>query len=119
MRILVVSTDYDTRIIFATALQSVGYDVRELADPDGVVEAARDCSLVITDFPTLTDSGKTVTQLLRNEQQTRHIKILNATTHAFSDEIDQARAAGVDATIVLPAAPNRVVASVESLLEIQ
>ncbi len=117
MRILVVSTDYDTRSIFGTALRSSGYDVCELGDPDQVVDAARDCSLVITDFPTRTDSGMTVTQLLRRDPQTRYIKILNATTHVFAGEIDEAGAAGVDSTIVLPAVPDAVVASVQRLLE--
>ena len=116
MRILIVSTNYDTRNIFATALRNNGYDVRELDDPDRVIDVAHDCDAVITDFPTATDAGPTVTHQLRHDPRTKHMKILNATTHAFWDEIDQAIAAGVDATVVLPASPDEIVASVQRLL---
>jgi CheY-like chemotaxis protein len=116
MQILIVSTDYDTRAIFATALRREGYRVRELADPTDVVAAARGCALVVTDFPTAANDGATVTSLLRNDPQTRAVKILNATTHAFPEEIDEARAAGVDATVVLPVMPERLVACVQKLL---
>jgi len=116
MRILIVSTDYDTRCIFATALRRRGYEVRELADPDRVVDAAGDCDVVITDYPTRTDAGATVTELLRRDPSTRHVRILNATTHVFEHEIDEAGAAGVDETVVLPAEPDAVIASVQHLL---
>jgi CheY-like chemotaxis protein len=98
-------------------LRRRGYDVRELADPDVVVDAARDCDVVITDYPTLTDAGPTVTELLRRDPVTRHVRILNATTHALAHEIDEASAAGVDKTVVLPAEPNTVLASVQHLLD--
>jgi hypothetical protein len=44
------------------------------------------------------------------------VRILNATTHVFEHEIDEAGAAGVDETVVLPAEPNAVIASVQHLL---
>ena|SRR5689334_8055999 len=116
MKILIVSTDYDTRSIFATALRQRGYDVRELAEPDRVVDAAGDCDVVITDYPTRTEAGVTVTELLRRDPATRRVRILNATTHAFGFEIREAATAGVDATVVLPAEPKDVVASVQHLL---
>jgi CheY-like chemotaxis protein len=116
MPILIVSTDYDARTIFATALRSRGYTVRELTEPSEIVAAAHDCDLVITDYPTTTESGDTVTELLRADPRTRNIKILNATTHAFLEEIGDAVEAGVDATVVLPALPDEVVARVERLL---
>ena len=115
--VLIVSRDYDTRSIFGAALRRAGYSVRELADPDQVVAAARGCGIVITDFPTTTDSGKTVTSLLRHDPMTRHIRILNATTHVWADELSEATAAGVDATILLPAFPERVVQCVDRLLK--
>jgi CheY-like chemotaxis protein len=114
--VLIVSRDYDTRSIFAAALRSAGYTVRELADPDDVVAAARGCAIVITDFPTTTASGRTVTSLLRGDPTTRDVTILNATTHAWGDELMQANAAGVDATLVLPAFPERLVDCVRRLL---
>lgn len=116
MRILIVSTDYDTRAIFAAVLRRSGYDVRELDDPDRVVDEAHDCAIAITDYPTLTRAGDTVTQLLRRTDETHAIGILNATTHVFPHEIEAATAAGVDATIVLPAHPEQVIAAVRDLL---
>ena len=115
--VLIVSRDFDTRSIFATALRSAGYCVRELADPDQVVAAARDCTIVITDFPTTTGSGKTVTSLLRSDPQSRNVAILNATTHVWAEELTEANTAGVDATIILPAFPDRIVSCVRQLLQ--
>ena len=117
MKVLIVSTDYDTRTIFATALRRNGHEVRELAEPGHVVDATRECDVVIKNYPTPTEKGATVTQLLRRDPSTRHVKILNATTHAFGHEIDEADAAGVDETVVLPADLDVVIASVEHLLD--
>jgi CheY-like chemotaxis protein len=114
--VLIVSRDYDTRTIFAAALRSAGYVVRELEDPDQVVAAARGCAIVITDFPTTTGSGKTVTSLLRADPVTRGVTILNATTHVWGDELTEASEAGVNATLVLPAFPGRLVDCVRRLL---
>jgi CheY-like chemotaxis protein len=116
MEILIVSTDYDTRTIFATVLRRAGYEVRELADPTQVVAAAEGCALVVTDYPTPASASDTVTALLRSDPRTHGVKILNATTHAFWDEIAEAESAGVDVTLVLPATPARLVACVEGLL---
>jgi CheY-like chemotaxis protein len=115
--VLIVSRDYDTRTIFATALRTAGFAVRELADPDHVVAAVRGCAIVITDFPTETGSGRTVTSLLRSDPTTRGVRILNATTHVWGDELTEASAAGVDATLVLPVFPQRLVDCVRRLLE--
>jgi CheY-like chemotaxis protein len=113
--VLIVSRDYDTRTIFATALRRAGYTVRELADPDQVVAAARGCAIVVTDFPTATASGETVTSSLRKDPLTRNVTILNATTHVWADELTEANIAGVDATLILPAFPERLVECVRRL----
>lgn len=115
--VLIVNRDYDTRAIFATALRSAGYSVRELAEPDKVVTAARGCAIVVTDFPTTTESGKTVASLLRSDPRTRNVTILNATTHVCGEELDEADLAGVDATLILPAHPDRLIECVRRLLE--
>lgn len=116
MTILIVNRDYDMRTILATMLRSQGYDVRELGDPDCAVEEAQDCDIAIIDHPTPTRTGDTVTRLLRRSSRSRRIKILNATTRAFAVEIQEAIAAGVDATVVLPASLGEVVAAVRGLL---
>jgi CheY-like chemotaxis protein len=114
--VLIVSRDYDTRTIFAAALRNAGFAVRELGDPDRVVAAARGCALVITDFPTATESGDNVTSLLRGDPSTHHVAILNASTHVFDNELAEAKAAGVDATLLLPTFPERLVECVRELL---
>lgn len=114
--VLIVSRDYDTRTIFAAVLRNAGFAVRELADPDQVVAAARGCAIVITDFPTTTASGNNVTSLLRGDPLTNEVTILNASTHVLDDELAEAHAAGVDATLVLPAFPERLVECVRQLL---
>ncbi|HKW49044.1 MAG TPA: hypothetical protein VJN70_16450 [Gemmatimonadaceae bacterium] len=115
--VLIVSRDYDTRSIFAIALRTAGFAVRELADPDQVVAAARGCAIVVTDFPTQTGSGKTVTSLLRSDPLTRNVTILNATTHVSGNELADADVAGVDATLILPDYPDRLVDCVRRLLD--
>jgi hypothetical protein len=57
-----------------------------------------------------------VTARLRNHAHTRDVKILNATTHVYGDEIENAAAAGVNATLVLPATPRELVGCVRKLL---
>ena len=121
--ILVASADADVRIIVATLLAHAGFAARPLEQPDRAVDAAlerRDgcgpCALVVTDFPTYASSGRTITELLREDPRTAVLPILNATTHAFPTDLERAAAAGVNASLVLPASGERIVAEVEGLL---
>jgi DNA-binding response OmpR family regulator len=101
MEILIVNRDEDLIVILAAYLRREGYGVRVLADPQRVVQEVRGCSLVITDYPTFVAGGTTVTALLRANAETRHVKILNATTRATWTKVVDAATAGVDVTILL------------------
>lgn len=114
--ILVVNPDPDAQCIFCTALEHSGYEVRVAPDASRAVDAAVGCALVITDYPVRLADGRTVTELLRAHEATAALPILNATTHALPHQIQEAFAAGVTETVVLPAHLDAIVGVVRRLL---
>ena len=115
--ILVVSRNADTRVIFGAALRHAGFRVLELAEPERVLEQAltERPALVITDYPTRAGEA-TVTELLRQDARTDAVPILNATSHVFPEELARAAAAGVSASLPLPASLADLVREVRRLL---
>ena len=115
-RILIANRDIDTQEILCAALQHAGYAVQALQDPEGVVEEASGCALVITDHPIVVRPARTVTRMLREHPRTAAVPILNATTHALPDELAAARDAGVSESIVLPVRLDAIVDKVHTLV---
>jgi CheY-like chemotaxis protein len=111
-RIVLVSFDPDWRNILGTMLRHAGFLVSEVADADRVEFHAAGAALVVTNFPVLRSDGRTVTECLRAAPATAHIPILSATTHVMSHEIDAARRAGVDRTVILPTSIRELAAIV-------
>ena len=101
-RILIANRDPDLQEIFCAALRHAGYEPHALSEPAHILGEAAGCALVITDYPILVDPASTITQTLRESPDTARIPILNATTHALPSELEEARSAGVSASIVLP-----------------
>jgi CheY-like chemotaxis protein len=121
--ILVANVDRDVREIFTIVLRHAGYAVRQITDaeqiahePEQVVHEAVDCALVITEYSQPPAPGAAVTAALRADGRTRSVKILNATTYVLSSELAAARAAGVDANILLPAPLAELLAHVYALI---
>ena len=115
-RILVASRDVDTQEIFCAMLRHAGYAVHALQDPDGVVEEARGCALVITDHPVVARHARTVTRMLREDPGTAGVPILNATTHVLPEELAAAQDAGVSESIVLPMRLDVIVDKVHAMV---
>ena len=115
--ILLVSRDQDALTVFGTVLRHAGFAVRELNDPRAVLHVAeRELpALVITNYPTVAGNA-TVTELLRGNQRTAHLPILNVTSHVLSDELARAEAAGVTASMPMPIQLAHLVAEVQRLL---
>lgn len=116
--VLVACADEDARQIVGTVLRHEGWRVLEIADPAQAVATAwaRHPLLVVTSFPAALADGRTVTMALRADRRTADLPILNVTGRALPDELAQAAAAGVTASLVMPVPPLRVVAEVHRLL---
>lgn len=116
--ILVVSRDSDTLEVFGQWLGHLGYAVHALADPDEALALARALrpDLVITNFPTPLTSGTTLTALLRATPDLASTKVLSVSSHVMPEEIEAAIAAGVSATVRMPAPLQEVADQVQRLV---
>lgn len=109
--------DEDALAIFGTALRHAGFGVREVQDPAAALDVAeRELpALVVTNFPL--DAGDvTVTDLLRRNDRTAGVPILNVTSHVMPEELARARNAGVTASVPMPVDLTQLVAEVRRLL---
>ena len=115
--ILLVSVDEDALAIFGTALRHFGFGVRELNDPAAVLEVAErePPALVVTNFP-LSAGSATVTDVLRGDERTANVPILNVTSHVLPHELTRAQTAGVTASVPMPIDLRELVAEVQRLL---
>jgi CheY-like chemotaxis protein len=115
LSILVASPDPDAREIFCAALEYAGFETRVLSQPDRLLDEAAGCAVVITDHPNVVGQDRTLTRLLRDHPPTARIPILNATTHALPQELQDASADGVTETVILPVPIEQVVEMVRGL----
>ena len=115
--ILLVSRDEDALAVFGTMLRHAGFGVRELNDPAAALQVVEHelPALVITNYPTIA-GDVTVTELLRGNQRTAHIPILNVTSHVLPHELARAESAGVTASRPMPIQLTQLVAEVQRLL---
>jgi two-component system chemotaxis response regulator CheY len=117
-RILVVEPDDDTRALYSQSLQLDGYDVVEASDGrDALVKAlAQSPALVMTEARLPMFDGYALCEVLRRDATTRTVPILVITTQTRPADLERARAAGADAILVKPAAPDAVLNEVRRLL---
>ena len=115
--VLLVSRDEDALAVFGAMLRHVGFSVRELTDPATVVQAVERerPALVVTNFP-IAAGDTTVTELLRSSERTAHVPILNVTSHVLPHELARAEAAGVTASLAMPARFADLVDAVQRLV---
>lgn len=115
--ILLVTRDEDALTVFGTVLRHAGFAVRELNDPGDVLRVVEHAlpALVITNYPTAVGEV-TVTELLRNNERTAHVPILNVTSHVLPYELARAEAAGVTVSVPMPVELAHLVAEVQRLL---
>ena len=116
--ILVASSDDDARKICTACLRHAGYDVLPVDDPDGVLLAARRTrpDLIITSHPTRTSTGDAVTEQLRGDAALASTPILNLASRVMPADLAAADAAGVTASLAMPAAIEALVDAVRRLV---
>lgn len=115
--VLVVSYDREYHDLFATALSLAGYGVMRTTDGQdalGIVLARRP-NLVILQYP-VTVGATTLTASIRGTPEVSHTRILNITPRNVPETLAHALVEGVDANLVMPVPPARLIAEVKSLI---
>jgi DNA-binding response OmpR family regulator len=115
--VLVVSYDREYHDLFATALSLVGYRVLRTTDGQdalGLVLSKRP-SLVILQYPVHV-GDITLTASIRASPAIARTPILNITPRNVPDTLAHALVEGVDANLIMPVAPARLIAEVKTLI---
>jgi two-component system, cell cycle response regulator DivK len=107
--ILLVEDNNDSRVIFATCLESSGYRVIEARRGEACVELARQKlpDLILMDLQLPGLSGLEATRLLKADPMTAHIPIV-AVTASAREMTEEIRAAGCDGFLAKPLDPFAV-----------
>jgi two-component system, cell cycle response regulator DivK len=107
--ILLVEDNNDSRVIYATCLESSGYRVLEARRGEAGVELARDRlpDLILMDLHLPGLSGLDAARMLKADPSTAHIPIV-AVTAGASELNEELRAAGCEALLAKPVDPLAV-----------
>jgi DNA-binding response OmpR family regulator len=116
-KILVVSYDREYHDLFATALSLVGYDVLRTTDGHEAlaIVLARRPSLVILQYPVQV-GDTSLTASIRAAPEVARTRILNITPRNVPETLARALVEGVDANLVMPVPPGRLIAEVKGLI---
>ena len=116
--ILLVEDNEDNRIIYATVLRHVGYDVIEAHDGVQAIALARSArpDLILMDISIPEIDGWEATRILREGEETRSIPIIALTAHALQDDREKAVKLGFTSYLAKPVEPRAVVAEVRRWL---
>ena len=108
-RILVIEDDADSRAVLAEVLRLDGYDVTATGDGTDAVAAAltRPPDIAIIDIGLHGMDGYEVARRLR-QAQGGAIRLVAVTGYGQADDIERSRAAGFDAHITKPVAPDEL-----------
>jgi two-component system chemotaxis response regulator CheY len=118
IRILVADTDGDTRSEYRESLTLAGCDVVDAEDGrDALVSALMQRpTLVITETRLPMLDGYALCEILRSDSMTRTVPILVVTGEISAAELNRARAAGADAVLLKPVAPDALLKEIQRLL---
>jgi len=117
-RILLVEDNEMNRDMLGRRLQRRGYEVIIAIDgADGVAKAQADApDLILMDMSLPVLDGWEATRRLKAAAETRSIPVIALTAHAMSGDRDKAIEAGCDDFDTKPVEFNRLLAKIESLL---
>ena len=112
--LLLVEDNEDNRIIYATVLRHLGYQVIEAQDGVQAIALARSehPALILMDISIPELDGWEATRILREDPSTRSIPIIALTAHALSDDRERAAEVGFNSYLAKPIEPRAVVAEV-------
>jgi CheY-like chemotaxis protein len=113
-RLLLVEDNEDNRVIYATVLRHLGYQVIEAQDGVQAIALARSehPALILMDISIPEVDGWEATRILRADPSTRSIPIIALTAHALSDDRARATEVGFNSYLAKPIEPREVVAEV-------
>jgi two-component system, cell cycle response regulator DivK len=116
--VLVADDHEDTRLVFSETLQAAGFAVAFAADGREAVEACgrKRPDLVIMDLSMPALNGWEAIRALKLAEGTSGIPILVVTAQAVHHSRNLAEAAGCDAYLTKPCAPDELVRHVRALL---
>jgi CheY-like chemotaxis protein len=116
--VLMVEDNEDNRLIYATMLRHVGFDVREATDGAQGLEMAHSVhpDLILMDISLPRVDGWEATRRLKADPATRDIPVVALTAHALPSDRARAAEVGCDAYLAKPCAPQDVASTVSRLL---
>jgi len=118
-RILVVDDSELNRKLVTTILRAKKFDVLEAEDGEQAYKLASEelPDLILMDIQLPKEDGYSVTHRLRENPQTKDLKIIALTAHAMSQEEDRAREAGCDGYLSKPIDTRKLVPEILEVLE--
>ena len=116
--VLVVDDVKDAREMYALYLTTKGFRVMEAADGEHAFELAlaQRPALVVMDLGLPKMDGWEATRRIKADPRTCRIPVLALSGHAYSDSMQRAQDAGVDAFFRKPCLPATVLAKIRELL---
>jgi two-component system, chemotaxis family, chemotaxis protein CheY len=119
VRILVVDSDVDTRLLYREVFTLAGHEVVEALDGrEGMVKALmHPPQLVITETQLPIMDGYALCEILRRDRATHRTPIVVVTAESRADRLQRARAVGADVVLVKPADLGRLLAETGRLLD--
>jgi two-component system cell cycle response regulator DivK len=117
-KILIVEDDPDMMRILAQALTGAGYQVIHGFGGEDALRKAKDLKpdLVVTDLSMPQVSGVAVIQMIKNNPETRHIRVIAVTAHVWDSIAKSAGSVGCDAFIGKPFSTKRLIQEVQNQL---
>ena len=117
--ILIVDDYIDALEAWRLFLRSAGFEVQTAADGVSALAAAIEHlpDLIVMDLELPKMSGLDVARALKKREDTRDIPLIVATGYSHAQALAQAEDVNVEAVIVKPCDPDRLVAEIKRLLD--
>ena len=102
-KILVADEDADTRIILRALLERHGYSIVDAGTAQQAMNSVSDdISLVIMNHPMMATPQITLARWLRAQPETRDVPIINLTSRAIPNFVEEAARHGITVSLVKP-----------------
>lgn len=120
-RILVADDNPDARLLLRLLLESVGFVVAEAPDGAAAVALAATWSpdLILMDWRMPKMDGVAATRAIRARESSsgHHVKILMLSANVFAEQLEEAKASGIDDFLHKPLEEDRLFAALEEHLQ--
>lgn len=117
--ILVAEDERDIRDLITFTLTFAGHQITQAANGAQAVELAKQevPDLIMTDVRMPKMTGYEACRAIKDDPATAHIPVVILSAKGQDEEIDEGKAAGADAYILKPFAPNELTKRIAELLE--